>query len=263
MTSGLPTAARVDLAQSWFVPIAGGSEASMRMLCFPHAGGGSATFAPWRDRFGEQFEVLAARLPGRESRIDEEPFTDFAALLEALVGAVVPAYGDKPLVLFGQSVGALVAFALAGALTRGAADVRCLYVSSQMAPHLTQAPSLHREPQAAFLDHLRAIGGTDDLVLAQTEYLELVEPAIRADFAVAASFTYTHHRALTIPVLAFGGRNDAYLPAAAVEAWQEVSSGPCRVIWHEGTHFPTPAQWDEMAHAIMADAAGVLTTGVA
>ena len=56
-----------------------------------------------------------ARLPGRETRLDERPIDSMDHLISALADAIAP-YLDKPFALLGHSMGAAIAFELARAL---------------------------------------------------------------------------------------------------------------------------------------------------
>ena len=121
---------REDAAARWFVRISGGPDSEIRLLCFPHAGAGAATFNAWRAFLPPEIEVVAARLPGRESRIKEPAFTEFSTLVATLVPLVGTAFDDeKPLLLFGHCVGALIGYGLAVALEAHGRSVGALCVS--------------------------------------------------------------------------------------------------------------------------------------
>ena len=80
-----------------------------RLFWFPHAGGGTNIPADRRPTY-----AVAVRLPGRESRLAEAPFTRMAPLVDALATAIEP-HLDRPFAFFGHSMGAVVAFELARA----------------------------------------------------------------------------------------------------------------------------------------------------
>ena len=61
--------------------------------------------------------VLPARYPGRETRAAEQPIRDFGRLVAALA-PVVAGLPPGPFALFGHSLGAYVAFTVAGELAR-------------------------------------------------------------------------------------------------------------------------------------------------
>src|SRR2546427_5480233 len=109
--------------------------ASVRLYCFPPAGGASSTFFAWTAALAD-VEVCPIELPGRGSRIGEYPFTQ----LERLVDALVPALRgelDRPYALFGHSMGGLIAFETARRLRAlGAPLPQRLCVAAVSAPQV-------------------------------------------------------------------------------------------------------------------------------
>src|SRR6266545_727426 len=57
--------------------------ARMRLFCFPHAGGGAAAYRSWPDLIGEDIDIVAVRLPGRENRVVERDAPAAAHLFAA------------------------------------------------------------------------------------------------------------------------------------------------------------------------------------
>ncbi|MFI6084315.1 thioesterase II family protein [Streptomyces sp. NPDC051217] len=82
------------------------------------------------------------QLPGRERRLDEEPYRDLHAAAEGLLPAALKAAGSGPVALFGHC---FLGAALAYELTRRITDTGCngvahLFVSAARPPS-TSAPS--------------------------------------------------------------------------------------------------------------------------
>src|SRR6185437_15242868 len=61
-------------------PAAPPGSARMRLVCFPYAGAGPSVFRTWGSRLPTGVELVALRLPGRESRFTETPYTDWPTL---------------------------------------------------------------------------------------------------------------------------------------------------------------------------------------
>src|SRR2546423_7692121 len=91
--------------------------ARLRLFCFPYAGGHAALFRTWSKGLPSEIELCPVQLPGRERRMREKPYANLPELIDTLVGVLSP-YLDKPYVLFGHSMGALISFELARALRR-------------------------------------------------------------------------------------------------------------------------------------------------
>jgi medium-chain acyl-[acyl-carrier-protein] hydrolase len=70
-----------DTWVSWRAP---NPQASLRLFCFPYAGGAALTFRTWPDSLPMAFEVCPVELPGRGKRITSAPFTSLQLLVQAI-----------------------------------------------------------------------------------------------------------------------------------------------------------------------------------
>src|SRR5581483_6298697 len=86
-------------------------EASLRLFCFPYAGGGASIFYTWLSTLPPGVDVCPVQIPGREHRLREVPFTRLSELVRAIRQALVP-YLDRPFVFYGHSMGGLLGFEL-------------------------------------------------------------------------------------------------------------------------------------------------------
>lgn len=211
---------------------------SLRLFCFPYAGGSAATFRRWSKALPPTVEVCPVLLPGREARLGEAAFSNVAPLLEALVPALVP-HLDKPFVLFGHSMGALVAFELARKLRRESKPLpEHLFVSAREAPDfaLTQPPLSHL-PDDDFIHALSRFNGSEQGALQHPELMKLMLPSLRADFALHEQYQYLEEPALECPITAFGGLQDTATEADGLNAWRAFTSGSFTRRMFPGDHF--------------------------
>ncbi len=211
----------------------------LRLFCLPYAGGGATAYRSWAERLPETIEVCPIQLPGRETRIREDPPRHVHDLLDSLVEALGP-WIDLPFAVFGHSLGAILAYALARELKDPAGDrLVHLLVSGRRSP---SSPSrfapLHPLPSGEFRRHLARLGGTPPELLRDDELMSLVEPRLRADFEM--DDTYAPPSAapkLSCPVTAFGGAGDWTVSQAELDAWHEVTNGTFRSRVLPGDHF--------------------------
>jgi hypothetical protein len=84
----------------------------LRLFCFPYAGGGTITYQQWTGMLPARIEVCAVQLPGRERRHAEPPFRRISQAVDCLSSALRP-HLDVPFVLFGHSMGAMLAYEVA------------------------------------------------------------------------------------------------------------------------------------------------------
>jgi medium-chain acyl-[acyl-carrier-protein] hydrolase len=212
-------------APSWVVYPRLIAEPDARLFCIGHAGSGAAHWRAWPAHFGAGVELGLVRLPGRESRLGEEPFTDMAALTAALADGMAAHLGP-PFSLYGDCSGALVAFELARELRRrGWRGPGTLSVWGCRAPHLPQADGqLSDLPSGELVDRLAAAGGPRAAALRHPALRDLVLPGVRADIRILETYRYRAEAPLACAVRAIWNRRDPDLAVAHLEAWADHTS---------------------------------------
>ncbi|WP_328303158.1 alpha/beta fold hydrolase [Streptomyces sp. NBC_00435] len=219
----------------WALCRARDDSAALRMYCFPHSGGSPGEYMRWSDRLPGT-EVWGVQLPGRGSRLAESPFTD----MPELVDAVVSGLGfTGPYVLFGHSLGALVAFETAHALReRGLPGPRALLLSGSAAPHVLRPfPSLsdlEGEELVAAVE--KVYGPVPPEIHQDAELRDMLLDGLRADLRVVGQYTHRGRPALDVPITVFAGSGDDETPAE-LAAWQACTTAACEVRMFQGDHF--------------------------
>jgi medium-chain acyl-[acyl-carrier-protein] hydrolase len=230
-------AMKSDPTAGWLFLPRPNPQAALRLFCFPYAGGSANVYRRWPAGLPDSVEVCAVRLPGREGRFREPPFTRLAALVDALAAALPPAL-DRPFAFFGHSMGGLTAFELARRLRRdGLPMPRHLFLSARAAPQTPGAEWCHTLPEPQFREHIRGLGGTPREVLEHPELMQMLLPMLRADFAVCE--THTHHAGepLDCPITIFGGLDDTSPRPEQLEGWREHTRAAFRRRMFPGNHF--------------------------
>ncbi|MBA3947795.1 MAG: thioesterase [Herpetosiphonaceae bacterium] len=212
--------------------------ARLRLFCLPYAGGGALTFRPWQQLLPREVELCLIHLPGREQRLAEPALPSLPALVEALTPKLLP-WLDRPFALFGHSMGGLISFEVVRELRRQQqTEPSCLFLSAIRAPQLRprEAP-VHQLPTAAFLERLRQLNGTPEEVLSNPELVEVMLPALRADFELFERYQYLPAESLTCPLTVFGGLQDRDVTREDLMAWREQTSDRFELRMLPGDHF--------------------------
>ncbi|WP_175408013.1 thioesterase II family protein [Streptomyces sp. TRM64462] len=234
-----------------------------RLICFPHAGGSASVYAPLARLLSGPLEVLAVQYPGRQDRRTEAPatsVTDLAArIAERLEAGGVT--GERPYAFFGHSMGALVAYESARALqSRSAPAPARLFLSGRSAPGPRPDRHDRLHDDAAILAAVRALGGTDASVLDDPELVDMVMPALRADYGALASYAWRPGPALNAPLTALVGDSDPVVPVASVSGWARHTTGDDEVLVFAGGHFYLTERLHDVG-AVVADRLRALTGG--
>lgn len=210
--------------------------APLRLVCIPYAGGGAGIFRAWPASLPD-VEVAVVRLPGREARFTQPPFRDFGTLLDALA-AEVALVRDRPLALFGHSLGGLLAFEVARRMSidAGPGPVR-LFVSGCRAPELFSVQPTAQFLDAEFVEYLRTFNLLPDAASLQTDLLKLMLPTVRADFAVAESYRYQPGPPLGCAVHGYCGADDPHVVQETMTPWREQTSCAFTLELVPGSHF--------------------------
>ncbi|MCW5232439.1 thioesterase II family protein [Verminephrobacter eiseniae] len=155
------------------------------------------------------------QLPGRGRRLSEAPFTELPSLLDAMDEGLRE-LTDRPYVLFGFSMGAILAFELALRRQRqGHRMPVALVLAGRGAPR-TVCPTVNR---AAFsrekiVRGLTRLGGTDPVLLQDGPFLDVFMRIFQADFAIADAHHCATPEPLRCPMYVWGGADD---PEVSIE----------------------------------------------
>jgi amino acid adenylation domain-containing protein len=223
----------------WLIRYKHNSGASVRLFCFHCAGGSASEFRDWPADLSGKFELLAVQLPGREGRIKEA----FGARMDDLSGGVAEAMMpllDKPYVVFGHSLGALVGFEVIRELRRRGLKQPLLFIpAGRRGPHVkSKQPPIASLPREAFIEELQKEHGDHmGYVLQSAELRETFIPQIHADFSLSEAYHFHPEPPLACPIVAFAGVDEDDLEADELNAWSVHTSGSFRSRRFPGDHF--------------------------
>jgi surfactin synthase thioesterase subunit len=132
------------------VRLAGSGRSLPRLFCFHHAGAGVSCFARWRRILAGDADVVPMLLPGRGSRARETRITSPDRLLAELGEGMRPLL-DRPYLLYGHSLGGLIAYRLAGAFASwGLPEPAQIVLGATLPPHVSPPAPLTDLPDPRF-----------------------------------------------------------------------------------------------------------------
>ncbi len=226
-----------EQARRWVRRYGPARESAPLLLCLPHAGGAATFYRPLADLIGNHAEVWVIQYPGRQDRL-REPFSEsMGDLVRSVAAAVLALVGDRPITLFGHSMGSLVGFEVANLLGLAGLCVQHLVASGRGAPSIPYSGNAATHSDDALVAELLRMEGTDPSLLADPQLLELALPAVRADYRLLQGHAVASDAMVECPVTVLYGDRDPLAPSVEVLRWRHHSRHAVRFREFKGGHF--------------------------
>lgn len=211
------------------------------LYCLPYAGGDTHVFHLWRTQLADVAEVRPVQLPYRGPLRRLYPCTRMPEMIDHLLATMPLSDQDRPVWLFGHSMGALIAFELARAWqAMGMTSMAHLVVSGHRGPRLIsleERQQRHSLDDAQFMALLRELGGTPPEILANAEIMALYLPILRVDFELCDSYMPQPGPTLRVPITALAGQLDHPHAPEAMAAWRHETQNAFQLTALQGGHF--------------------------
>ncbi len=213
-------------------------DAQLRLVCFAYAGGSSATYLPWLKLLHPDVELIVCQLPGRGTRLFEDPYDQIEPLIQDLCNAIQPLC-NMPLVFFGHSMGSKVAYELCIAMQDKHLPLPVHVIASAAAApfHLRRKAPIHDLPEQEFITALSKLNGTPQQVLNNPELMALFLPALRADFKLVETYINTSRTVVPTRLTLMGGVMDETVSPSELADWNKLFTHTSKIRWFEGDHF--------------------------
>jgi pyochelin biosynthesis protein PchC len=223
---------------AWFKRFKPVPQPRIRLVCLPYAGGTAGAYHSWPQELPADVELVAVQYPGRQERLGESCVTEMDPLADRITEALLP-LTDRPVALFGHSMGAVVAYEVTlRLLARHRVRPRQLFVSGHGSPVQERAErDLHLRDDDGLLDGLRELSGLDGAVYDDHDLRPLVMPSLRADMQLVENYRRTRVQRVDIPVAAYAGDSDPEISTADMTAWRDVTTAEFSTRTLPGGHF--------------------------
>ncbi|MFI6004916.1 thioesterase II family protein [Streptomyces sp. NPDC051366] len=227
------------------------------LVCFPHAGGSAATYFRLSAELSHVAEVLAVQYPGRQDRMDEAAIDDVRELADRVFEALMP-WQEKPLALFGHSMGSVVAFETGLRLQRGSGGTEPigLIASGRAAPSVRRDRGVHRRDDAGIIAEMAELSGTDLALLEDADMLAAVIPPMRSDLRAVETYECEPGTSLRCPIIAYGGDADLHVSRDDLDRWGEHTASAFATRLFPGGHFYLQPRQSEVVAAVRQDLDG-------
>ncbi|MEU4118783.1 alpha/beta fold hydrolase [Kitasatospora sp. NPDC028055] len=250
----MPSSAAVD--NPWFRRFNPSDFAPARIVIFPHAGGSASYYMDYANALAPYADVLAVQYPGRQNRF-AEPTIDSVPELAEQVYQELRGWVDRPVVFFGHSMGAAVAFEVTRRFARdGLAGPERLFVSAGRAPSLPRDSAVHLMSDDGMLEEIVRLGGTDERILDVPALRELIIPALRADYTAIETYLAAPDAVVPQPITALVGETDANATVEQVAQWERHTTGGFSLRVFPGGHFYVAEQLDAVVRLLTAHLRG-------
>lgn len=208
----------------------------INIFLLPFAGGNKYSYDAFKLLFPEQFKLIPLDFPGHGSRI-REPLLSDLDLIASDIFVTVKREMTKPYVIYGHSMGAMVAYLLSHKVieNQGRPPLH-LFVSGCHAPGHRKETKIHTLGSAEFVAEIKSLGGVPDEIINDEKVFTFFEPILRNDFKAVETFQLSPRRALSVPITLFLGTDDAISIDDGLK-WEGMTNEKFDLIMMNGNHF--------------------------
>ncbi|AMR06081.1 thioesterase II family protein [Bacillus thuringiensis] len=210
----------------------------IRLFCLPYAGGSSYAFGKWNPHLHPSIDLVPIELPGRGRRINEPLISNYKEMVNDIFEAIKNELDDLPYVLFGHSMGSLLAYELVYKILESNKKMPISIIfSGAEPPKLRKQKVISTLPDEEFIEEILAIGGTPKNIFSNKELAGIFISILRYDFQLIESYIPEDYNPLDIDVVIFYGRQDDSTSFTTLQEWKNHTTRACNIIAFEGGHF--------------------------
>ncbi|MFF5483210.1 thioesterase II family protein [Streptomyces sp. NPDC012935] len=207
------------------------------LLCVPFAGAGPSFFHPWREPAGDRWRVVPVELPGRERKLLETPYRNVVEAAKNSIDDIVADLGaGARTVLFGHSLGAVLAYELVHLLSTRDVHVERLVVSGSPGPWTQRERRATGLPDDEFLARVEEFAGFRHEALDHPELRELILPMLQADCEMHENYVPSTDEPVSVPISSIRGDSDTLVTAEEARQWRDATTSEFDYVELPGGH---------------------------
>ena len=208
------------------------------LIAFHHAGGNYLAYRNWYYLRENGVRLCLVSLPGRLEQISTPCVVEHKYAVEQIFEQITSLL-DEPYIMFGHSMGAVLAYEVAHSIVEHGRPLPLhLFVSGSCSPSLDRLDDdLVSISDEEFVKKVVSFGGMSKAIVENQELLDIILPALRADFRLIDDYSYRQRPALPIPLSLLCGDNDPRVPVTHTDKWEEETSLKFSKYLFSGGHF--------------------------
>lgn len=234
----------------WLYPAREPRSGDTLVLFFSYSGGSSASFRAWARELPSDHVHVGVELPGRGRRAGEQFITGYQEAVDGVVSELRPFFG-RPIVLFGHSLGARLAYRIGLALESEGWIPRLVVVSGGRPPVAgVGRPAIAHLRRDEFMDEAVRLGFASPEVAGNPEVRDLFAPVLQADLALAELPVAPSDERLAASTAVFAGTNDWLTPHEVVKAWSTALESAPSIHYFDGGHMFVHERTEEVVSTL-------------
>ncbi len=232
-------------------------DATVRLICFHYAAGNASWFSSWEQYCDEGMELCAVQLPQRNRRRNEDMPDTIEELAESFISENTELF-DMPFIIFGHSMGAMIAYETVFQLKeKYGLSPELLVVSACGAPMYPEIQFTGQSVLNISDDDIKYIlndyGQIDDELLDSQDFCDYYFPIVRSDFHVCETYCKKPEIEVDCSILVLRGSFDTKVSEEDCKTWKKYTSSDCRIEKFVGGHFFPQDHTKEIVDIIRAE----------
>lgn len=233
--------------ERWITSLVSSSHRDPRVVIFPHAGGSANFYLPLARALSTPANISGVQYPGRQERHTEPGLKTLSEIAEQAYAALTESF-QGPLIFFGHSMGAIVAFEVAMRYARqGDPAVAGLIVSGRVAPDINRSAGLELLDDPEIVAGLLALSSMESSLLQDPGIREMILSPLRTDYQAIGRYRFSSDGLLGCPIRAYTGLRDPQTSLQEVSGWKRFTTGSFATRTFDGGHFFVNDFRDEVA----------------
>ena len=209
-----------------------------QLFCLPYAGGSGWIYRDWCDTAGSDWSIVPLEYAGHGKRFSEDCFQSIEeAGRDAAASIAESQTGD--FVIYGHSMGSLVALEAAYVLQEKSIFPKAVIVAANRPPHLAyKDKALEKLTKDELMSEIASLGQIEKEVFDNKDLYDIIADIMYSDIQMFREYKKDYSGSkLCIPMMAISGKEDRETPAEDMMEWQYYTTGPFSAHVFEGDHF--------------------------